>query len=111
MLDVLSFLYASVGLIALMGFAPQVLNLLRATGQSKAISISTWVMWSYTATVTLLYVLYVNGDTPLIVVSAINCTGHWLILSLVTYNRYFRFRDEDIVIVHKPKQSGQSLAS
>lgn len=104
MIAILSFLYASVGFITLVGYLPQIYALLKANGRSESISLSTWGFWCYTSTVAFLYALFVNGDKSIIFVSVVNAFGCWSILLLASYNRFIRFKDEEIVVVHMPKE-------
>lgn len=104
MLEFLSLLYAGVGLMGVAGFIPQIIKLATATGQSKAISLQTWSIWSFSGIVSLSYAIFILGDSMAIAVTAGNCTGTIAVLSLASYNRFIRFRDEEIVIVHKPKK-------
>lgn len=86
--------YSIVGFIALVGYVPQILKLIRSDGQSQDISINTWAIWSFEALVAVCYAVWVLQDLLTVVIFGFDVVCSFLILSLAIYNRVCN--DEDI---------------
>ncbi len=104
MVEILSFLYAGVGVMGVVGFIPQILTLVRATGQSKALSLQTWGIWTFGCSVSFLYSVFVLKDAVAMGVLCGNLIGTSSVFFLASYNRFIRFKDEEVVVVHMPKE-------
>lgn len=103
MLELITVLYAGVGAIFFIGYLPQIYTLITATGLSKAISLPSWIIWSAGHSIAVLYAIIALGDFVAIAVSFANFMGCALVLMIAVYNRFYRFRNEDIITLHKAK--------
>ncbi len=92
MLELLSFMYAGVGAMGVAGFVPQIIKLLKATGQSKAISLQTWGIWTFGNSISFLYAIFILKDLTAIAVIGGNLMGTTSVFCLASYNRFIRFR-------------------
>lgn len=93
-LSSLTYLYGSTAIIAGAGYLPQIIKLIRTKDKSLSNSITTWMIWTFTSTVSFLYAIIILKDPPFILVALANMAGCSIIFILVIYNRYFRFRNE-----------------
>lgn len=96
-MTILTALFTANGVMAGAFFVPQIYVLATSTGRSKALSITSQSMGTYSAVVGLLYALLIAHDTPLLIGYTIGLTGNALVLGLTVYNRYFRFGPEVLV--------------
>lgn len=93
-LSTLTYLYGSTAIIAGAAYLPQILKLIKAKDRSHSNSITTWLIWVFTSTISLLYAIIVLDDPPFIFVALANTAGCTTIFALIVYNRYYRFKDE-----------------
>ncbi|MFK7839705.1 MAG: hypothetical protein AB8B83_05185 [Bdellovibrionales bacterium] len=89
--SIIDFLYATIVLIAVFGYVPQIYKLWTSNSDGMDISITTWLIWLYTWVVTLLYGMFELDDLKLCIVAIINLFGHVGIIGLTCRNRY-RFK-------------------
>ena len=87
-MDIISVLYSTVGVVLLIGFIPQILRLIRTHTDCRDISISTWMIWNYTACVSLIYSIIVLPDLKFALVNAVNVMGVNSIIALTLYKRH-----------------------
>lgn len=80
-------LYTTVGIIVAIGYMPQTLKLMRAQSKCGDISIPTWVIWNYTAIVSLLYSVYELDDFKLTMVNGVNVFFITLIIGITVFKR------------------------
>ena len=85
--SIIDFLYATIVLIAVFGYVPQIYRLCKSESDGKDISIATWLIWLYTWVVTLLYGIFELSDLKLSIVAIINLFGHVAIIGLTMRNR------------------------
>ncbi len=89
---IISFLYSLVGVVGLVGFIPQIIKIIKAENDDSTVSISSWLLWSVTGLVSMLYGIIVVNDLLIIVITCINFVGCLLITILEIYNRFWRFK-------------------
>lgn len=90
--EVIGFLYSLVGVVALIGYMPQIITLWRAKNPCRDVSVPTWAIWISTWIVSLVYGITALGDFKFIMVALVNVVGHGLIIILTLKNRYV-YRD------------------
>ena len=90
LLTILPYLYASIALVAIAGYLPQIYKLARSHGDSGDISLLTWLIWLSTWLISLLYGMLILHDVRFCLVAAVNIAGHVAIIGLTFYNRHYR---------------------
>ena len=80
-------LYTTVGIVVAIGYMPQTLKLIRAQSKCSDISILAWLIWNYTAIVSLLYSVYELDDFKLSMVNGVNVFFITLIISITIFKR------------------------
>ena len=80
-------LYSTVGIVMAVSYLPQVIRLIKAQTPCHEISMASWVIWNYTASVSLLYSIYDLNDTKLTIVNIINVLFINLIIGVTLYKR------------------------
>ncbi len=83
----ISLLYSTVGFVIGISYLPQVIRLIRSRTRCMEISLSSWMIWNYTATVSLLYSVYVLDDLKLSIVNAICVFFNNLVIAITLYKR------------------------
>lgn len=89
--DYLAIAYSFMAAIAAFGYGPQIWTLIRSTGHSMSTPISTWLLWTTEASVSLTYAIVKLKDPVTIMVFAVDFLAAFSIVSLTIYNRYYRF--------------------
>lgn len=89
-LTALPYLYSSVATIAMVGYLPQIYRLAKSQGSSDDLSLVTWWIWLTTWLISLSYGALIMKDWRFCMVALVNITGHLAVISLGTYNCYFR---------------------
>ena len=87
-MNIIDTLYASVGIVVLVGYMPQIFNLIRTQTNCPDISIPAWLVWLYTAIVSLLYSFFILEDLKLNLVNTVNVTCITIIILVTAYKRY-----------------------
>jgi hypothetical protein len=87
LLQILIFAYASVGVVATIGYIPTIKDLWHHKKMSA--NISSYIIWTLTSGITFLYALFILPDMLFRIVSGLNftCCAIILILSLSLYYR------------------------
>lgn len=85
--DLFTVLYPVVPLVGLIGYAPQLLALIKTKRSPESISLSTWYLWTTTWLISLGYAGLVIGDLMLSVTAAMNVAGHAGVIWLTLYKR------------------------
>jgi uncharacterized protein with PQ loop repeat len=80
-------LYSTVGLIVMLGYMPQIVRLWRTRSDCTDISVLTWMIWNYTAFISLLYSVFEIGDLKFSLVNAVNFICINIIIFLTLYKR------------------------
>ncbi len=86
-MSLLSALYGLQSLAVGISYAPQMRAVWKSTTGARDISIATWLLWSATSLVSLLYALSVVKDPPFIVVSATSLVGSAVVSALAILRR------------------------
>lgn len=89
--SVFFYLYPFVVFMSVIGYLPQLRNLIYARTKPDNISIYTWYIWCFTGLLTLGYAIFHIKDMMFIISSGL---GALLILAttiLIYYNLYYRF--------------------
>ena len=89
-MEILIFLYMTTAVVGIISYITQFHKLIIDKTNSASVSILSWLLWSYAAAVSLLYALFVNGDTLLIFTTGLGFVGSAAVLSLVIFNRYIK---------------------
>jgi len=84
-------LFSGNALISLAAYLPQIYRLCIANTRAESISLSSWLMWFYTSVVGLLYGIFILKDALFIMVESVGLACVTTVLTLVVYNRYYRF--------------------
>ena len=84
-LQVLISLYAINGFIAVVGYWPQIIKLVKSTTKPEHFSMSGWSLWVYTTLITFLYAIFINGDKIFMLVSGMYFLGTFSIWFLIVY--------------------------
>ena len=95
-------LYSTVGIVMAVSYLPQVIRLIKAQTPCHEISMASWIIWNYTATVSLLYSIYDLNDTKLTIVNIINVLFINLIIWVTLYKRR---KYGDIVMISEEDES------
>lgn len=85
--SVLPFLYSLVAIIGAAGYIPQIVSLIQTRDPSYNISISTWLIWSSSWVISLLYGIVCLSDLLFCIIATVNLTGCLSVLLLVVHNR------------------------
>ncbi len=86
----ISFLYSTVGIIVAFGYLPQIARLLRSKTRCDDISIPAWIIWNYTAIISLLYGYFDLSDLKLTIVNLVNvvCISSIILITLFKRKKY-----------------------
>lgn len=82
-IPLLALLYAINGLIAVVGYWPQIVKLYRANETPEEFSLTGWSIWVYTTLITFTYAALINGDPLFMFVSGMYALGTLCIWGLV----------------------------
>jgi len=91
-MDIIILLYASVAGVSLVAYIPQIIRIILTKSSCHDIALTSWLIWNYTAIVTLLYAIFVIDDGVFMFVSAINLTGINMVIILTVYKRW-KYKD------------------
>lgn len=100
-MDIIDFLYSTVGIVVAIGYMPQSIRLLRTAGPCDDISILAWAIWGYAAAISLLYSIYILADLKLSMVNGINV---FFISFIIAVTFYKRRKYADQVFMHVPEE-------
>jgi hypothetical protein len=89
--DYLIIAYGFMAAIAAFGYGPQIWTLIKSTGHSMSTPISTWVLWSVEAVISLSYAVFVLQDLITSLVFGFDALAALTICGLTIHNRHFRF--------------------
>ena len=92
MIYVLSVLYLANAVITIAAYLPQVICLERTKSKPKNFSLASWILWTYTSIITLLYAFLIVKDPILIIVSALNLTCIAIIVAIIFYKN-IKYKD------------------
>ncbi len=90
MIKAILFIYPLTAMIGMMGFIPQIVSLLRLETVPEGFSLHTWLVWLFTAMVTMLYGLLHLQDTMFSLVAVANFFLNGLVVAIVVY-KYSRY--------------------
>lgn len=85
-LQILIFAYAGVGVAAIIGYIPTIFDLL--IRKKKNANINSYIIWTMTTGISLLYSLFILPDLLFRIVSAFNFIGCALVLFLSVILHY-----------------------
>jgi uncharacterized protein with PQ loop repeat len=85
-IELLTFMYGMVGIISLVGYLPQILELIR-NKTCTSVSIKSWLIWTYTSLVSTGYAFFAISDTALQFVTSVNAMGCIVVLTLAIYRK------------------------
>ena len=86
-LDFLTLTYGFFNMLRLMSYAPQLVLLARDKGGAKAISVSSWLIWTGANFTTAVYAWVRLADVPLSLLNAFNTGCCATMLALLIYKR------------------------
>ena len=87
-MSIIGFLYSLVGVVAIIGYTPQIVTLWKSTTMSEDVSIPTWAIWLVTWIISLTYGIVELADLKFCLVALINIVGHLAIIGLTLRNRH-----------------------
>ncbi len=90
--QILIALYAINGFMAVVGYWPQIVKLLKTTYAPKQFSTPGWSLWVYTTLITFSYAVLINGDKLFMLVAGMYFLGTLTIWSLIIYKKW-KYRD------------------
>lgn len=79
-------------MITVVAYAPQIVKLKRIKTSPKNFSVMSWVLWTYTSFIFLVYAAFVVRDLELIIVGSLSFAFVLLILSIVIYKN-IKYKD------------------
>lgn len=91
LVTIISRLYAVVGLISVMGYAPQIRTLLQGAKAPTEISVKTWTIWMFEGMVSLSYGIVCLHDFMFCLLMAVDVVCMAVIIGLVLNNRYVKY--------------------
>ena len=83
----LSFLFALVPVVSIAAYVPQLWRLAQNPSSARALSLVTWLTWSATGVVSLLYGAFVVADALLTAVFAANAAGQLAVTGFAVWSR------------------------
>ncbi|MCB9983402.1 MAG: hypothetical protein H6861_07000 [Rhodospirillales bacterium] len=86
-MNIIGLLYSTVGIVVLFGYMPQIRRLYKSQTDCREISITAWMIWNYTAIVSLLYSVFDLADLKFSVVNGINLVCINIVILLTLYKR------------------------
>lgn len=92
-------LYPLVGLLSLIAYLPQILNLIKAQSDCSTVSLTSWMIWLLSSGLTWWYSAVAVDDFAFFAVSSIHFICISAVVALIAYNRYIRFRHLRVDIV------------
>ena len=87
-MSIIGFLYSLVGVVAIVGYTPQIISLWKSKTASEDISIPTWLIWLSTWLISLAYGILELQDLKFSIIATINIVGHLMIIGLTLKNRH-----------------------
>ncbi len=105
--DLLPWLFSMVTLINIIGYTPQIRALIRADAPPLTISLASWLLWFLGTGIYLLYAIVHIDDMRLIIVQAVNLLLETVIIVLILWSRYWRFKPSPASIHEKEKTSDE----
>ena len=87
-MTIISLLYASVAVISILAYIPQIIRLTKRQTDCRDLSLTSWWIWNYTAAASLLYAIFEVGDLLFIISCATNILGVNIIIFLTLYKRW-----------------------
>jgi uncharacterized membrane protein len=84
-LIILSFLYATTGIIAILGYLPTIKDLIKKVASAN---ISSYLIWTFCGTVSFLYALLILKDQLVEIVTGLNFISCLIILLLALRIKY-----------------------
>jgi hypothetical protein len=85
--DAVTWMYVSVPVVSAAGWVPQITRLVRHPQLGLGMSVPTWGMWTFSGTVSLLYVLLVARDPLLVLTFSVNALGQAIVLGYALASR------------------------
>jgi len=86
-MTILTALYGLQSVAVGISYAPQIRSVWKSESGARDISITTWLLWSATSLVSLLYALSVVKDVPFIAVSATSLVGSLVVSAMAVLRR------------------------
>ena len=106
---ILTFLFSTIVVVNTAAFVPQIYTLITATGRSMAVSIPSYLIWSYCACVAMLYGAFVLHDIMMTLANVFSKIGNLTVVALTVYNRYYRF-PANVVFLPTMRESMEKAA-
>lgn len=90
-----TWLFVLVPVFSTIAWVPQILRLIHSPRLGIGLSVSTWGMWTFTGTVSLLYAIVVVQNNLLILTYAVNALGSAIVLVYAVTARILIRRDQE----------------
>jgi uncharacterized membrane protein HdeD (DUF308 family) len=87
MIQFLTYLYAVVPIVVIIGWIPQIVAIFRNPRSARGMSIGTWATWTVSGLVGTLYGVFVLGDFLVTLTFLANFIGQATILSFAIWAR------------------------
>ncbi len=91
-------LYPLVALLSFSGYVPQIIKLIRARTHHDGMALQTWLTFALTSLISLGYGIFHLKDGLFIATVSTTLVCVVSVVSLLVYNRYFRFRVRELCI-------------
>ncbi len=89
LLTTIIFLYASTGVIEIIGYFPTIKDLLK---RKPSANISSWAIWTFSMFIAFLYAIFIISDLLLEIVTGLNFLSCAVILGLALRLKYKKIR-------------------
>lgn len=86
----LIFFYSIVPVIAVTGFIPQIIKLIKDAEARKTSALGTWIIWNIACLASVLYAVFIIEDFLFLVTAGINLACHMVVLSVILKDRIGR---------------------
>lgn len=95
MSELISLLYPLVAVTTVLGYLPQIHKLLVATRRPQNVSLTSWVIWTFSGLISFAYGVAVLQDFMFALTAGLNAAFITITACLIAYNNYIRFEDKD----------------
>ena len=83
----LIFFYSIVPVIAVTGFIPQIIKLIKDAEARKTSALGTWIIWNVACLASVLYAVFIIEDFLFLLTAGINLACHMVVLSVILKDR------------------------
>lgn len=85
---ILSVLYLGNAFVTVLAYIPQIIKLKRVKGKPENFSLLSWLIWFYTASVSLIYATFVVKDLLLVLVGTMSLSCIITVILIILYKNH-----------------------